>query len=255
MLPTSHFTALTSDTSSETTLAAILYDLDGTLANTDPFHYRAWQEMLRPFGFEIDEAFYKTRISGRLNPAIVADLLPQLMPEAGEQFAAQKEARFRELAPQLTRLAGLSDLLHWATVHRLKQAVVTNAPAENVYHTLKALHLESSFEQVIIAEELGVGKPDPAPYLHALAQLDVAPERAIAFEDSPSGIRSAVAAGIPTVGIASTQSPSLLYSVGAILVVTDFTAPELKTLLAQQVGELNSSKPMSLHLPHKKNPA
>lgn len=245
MLTTSHLSAPASDPSSETTLTAILYDLDGTLANTDPFHYRAWREMLRPFGFEIDETFYKTRISGRLNPAIVADLLPQLTPEAGEQFAAQKEARFRELAPQLTRMAGLSDLLHWATVRKLKQAVVTNAPSENVRHTLNALNLESSFEQVVIAEELGIGKPDPAPYLYTLAQLSVAPDRAIAFEDSPSGIRSAVSAGILTVGIASTRTAQSLYTVGAVLVVPDFTAPELATLLAQRIGELNSSKSTS----------
>lgn len=193
--------------------------------------------MLHPFGFEIDETFYKTRISGRLNPAIVADLLPQLSPDAADEFAAQKEVRFRELAPQLAPLAGLSDLLDWATVRRLKQAVVTNAPPENVHHTLKALHLESMFEPVVIAEIIGIGKPDPGPYRYALEHLGLAPEQAIAFEDSPSGIRAAVAAGIPTVGIASTQEPQALYRVGAALVVPDFAAPELWALLSQRAGE------------------
>lgn len=220
--------------SPETALAAILYDLDGTLTNTDPVHFQAWQEMLRDYGIEIDEALYKTRISGRLNPAIVADLLPQLSPVAAEAFITQKEARFRELAPNLTPLNGLYDMIGWASDRQLNQAVVTNAPPENVHHTLKALHLEATFHPVVIADILGIGKPDPAPYRHALEQLGLTPQQTIAFEDSPSGVRAAVGAGVLTVGIASTQEPQALYAVGAALVVPDFTAPELWELLNQR---------------------
>lgn len=212
-------------------LTALLYDLDGTMANTDPFHCVAWQEMLHNHGVEIDEAAYKTRISGRLNPAIVADLLPHLSPTAVAPFIAQKEARYRELASQLPALAGLYDVIDWATAQNLRQGVVTNAPPENVHHTLKTLNLTNRFEPVVIAELLGIGKPDPAPYRHALQQFDLLPEQAIAFEDSPSGIRSAVGAGISTIGIASTQDPQVLYDLGAVLVVADFTDPKLWQLL------------------------
>ena len=71
-------------------LEAILFDLDGTLVNTDPIHYKAWQEILRNYGLEIDETFYKTRISGRLNPVIIQDILPQLSIAEGEQLAEDK---------------------------------------------------------------------------------------------------------------------------------------------------------------------
>lgn len=227
MATTNRLSAQATAASLSTALIAILYDLDGTLSNTDPLHFRIWQEMLREYGIEIDETFYKARISGRLNPAIVADLLPQLAPTAAEQFIWDKEARFRDLSPQLQPLNGLHEILHWAETRQLKQGVVTNAPVENAHHTLKALHLESRFDQVVISDLLGIGKPDPAPYRHALQQFGIAPEQAIAFEDSPSGVRSAVAAGIPTIGIASTQEPQVLYAVGAMLVVPDFTASEL----------------------------
>jgi beta-phosphoglucomutase len=222
-----------------TQLAALLFDLDGTLANTDPFHYCAWKELLQGFGINIDETFYKTRISGRLNPAIAQDLLPQLSPEEQQQFIEQKEARFRELAPQLKPLQGLSEIVNWAEAHKLRQAVVTNAPPENVQHTLRALHLENHFHSVVIADDLGIGKPDPAPYQYALNQFGIVAEQAVAFEDSPSGVRSAVGAGIPTIGIASTQDPKTLYAVGAVLIVPDFSAPELWSFLGQQMG--NSS--------------
>jgi beta-phosphoglucomutase len=55
-------------------LKAILFDLDGTLVNTDPLHYQSWQEILRDYGMEIDRIFYKAKISGRLNPLIIQDL-------------------------------------------------------------------------------------------------------------------------------------------------------------------------------------
>ncbi|KAM3098504.1 HAD family hydrolase [Phormidesmis sp. 146-35] len=220
-----------SNSSSRSQLAAILYDLDGTLVNTDPLHFRAWQEGLRPFGFDIDETFYKTRISGRLNPAIVLDLLPQLSLEERQDFIDRKEARFRELAPQLMPMAGLSALIKWATDRHLKQAVVTNAPTKNAHFMLKALKLETTFDRLIVSEELGIGKPDPAPYRHGLDEFGLNPEQAIAFEDSPSGVRSAVAAGIFTIGIASSQDPQDLYQVGAAIVIPDFTAPELWKIL------------------------
>lgn len=217
-------------------LAAILYDLDGTLANTDPIHFQAWQECLLPYGFKIDEAFYKSRISGRLNPAIVADLLPQLSPEAGQAFVDRKENRFRDLASRLAPLSGLEALITWATKRSLKQAVVTNAPQENAWFMLKALKLETAFDRVVVSEELGIGKPDPAPYLYGLKALEMPANQAIAFEDSPSGVRSAVAAGILTVGIASTQAPEDLYAVGATIVIADFTAPELWSILEKSQG-------------------
>ncbi len=215
----------------ETELLGILYDLDGTLVNTDPLHFQVWQTMLRECGLEIDEAFYQAKISGRLNPAIVQDLLPHLSPPQQQQFIEQKEAQFRERAPQLTPLAGLMEVIQWATEQGLKQGVVTNAPPENAHHILRSLHLEETFDQVVIADVLGIGKPDPAPYTHALKQFNLTPKQALAFEDSPSGMRSAVGAGILTIGIATSYNPQTLYDLGATLVIPDFTAPALWELL------------------------
>lgn len=212
-------------------LAAILYDLDGTIVNTDPLHYQAWQELLRDYDLEIDTVFYKTHMSGRLNPAIVQELLPDLSPQAVQHFSDRKEARFRELAPELTPLPGLCKLIAWADARELKQAVVTNAPRQNADYMLGVLNLQEKFAQVIVSEEIGIAKPDPAPYQYILNKFGLTPEQALAFEDSPSGIRAATGAGIPTVGIASTQAPRDLYHLGAILAIPDFTNSQLWTFL------------------------
>jgi beta-phosphoglucomutase-like phosphatase (HAD superfamily) len=84
---------------------------------------------------------------------------------------------------------------------------------------------------VILADDVDAGKPDPAPYEAALEALGISNDEALAFEDSPSGIASSVAAGVPTVGIASTQEPEDLEEHGVELVVRDFSDPKLSTLI------------------------
>ncbi|MDZ7968256.1 MAG: HAD-IA family hydrolase [Nostoc sp. DedSLP03] len=212
-------------------LAAILFDLDGTIVNTDPIHYRAWREMLLNYSIEIDETLYKSRISGRLNPEIVKDILPQLSAAEGQQFADEKEAFFRKLAPHLKPLNGFSELLAWTETHQLKRALVTNAPRLNAEFMLEVLGIKEAFHTVVLADDCIAGKPDPVPYQVALNKLGITAEEAIALEDSPSGIRSAVGADIRTIGIASTHDPQILQSVGAFMAIPDFTDLQLWTLL------------------------
>lgn len=210
-------------------LKALLFDLDGTMANTDPIHQAVWQEVLQPYGYEVTESFYQQRISGRLNEDIVHDLLPQFFPEQEPQVSAAKEGRFRELAAQrLVPLAGLLPLLQWGQQQKLAMAVVTNAPRANAEFMLQILGLADCFEHVILAAELPKGKPDPLPYQEALRRLSLAAEEAVVFEDSSTGVRSAVAAGITTIGLATTYPAAVLYDLGATLVVSDFTDERLQ---------------------------
>jgi beta-phosphoglucomutase-like phosphatase (HAD superfamily) len=75
-------------------LKAILFDLDGTLANTDPLHFKIWQELLKEQGIDMDHETYKTQISGRQNPEIIQDLLPHFDATESEKFAEHKENYF-----------------------------------------------------------------------------------------------------------------------------------------------------------------
>ena len=183
-------------------LKALLFDLDGTLAETDSVHHPTWAELLKPHGYDVDWAFYQERISGRLNPDIVAEFLPDLSEEEGRAMIEAKEADFRERAAALEPLPGLVGFIERGREMGLRLALVTNAPKENVLAVLRSLGLDEVFEPVILADDVGVGKPDPAPYQAALDALGVAAGEALAFEDSPSGIAASVAAGIPTVGVA-----------------------------------------------------
>ncbi len=210
---------------------AILFDLDGTIVNTDPIHYQAWKEMLKSYGMEIDEKFYQTKVSGKTNQKILEDILPQLSQEEAEQFADDKEAMFRNLATDLQPLPGFRELIDWTEKHDVKRALVTNAPRLNAEYILKLLGIEDIFPTIVLAEEEIAGKPDPLPYKIGLKRLGVNAEAAIALEDSPSGIRSAVGAHIRTIGIASTHNPTILEDVGAFMVIDDFTDLKLWGLI------------------------
>jgi HAD superfamily hydrolase (TIGR01509 family) len=210
---------------------ALLFDLDGTLAETDSLHLPTWVDALEPYGVEVDEEFYKERISGRSTGEIVRDLLPDLTDEEGRSIGDAKEASFRERAAELEPLPGLVDFVKLGTERRMRMALVTNAPEENVEAILPALKLRDFFDTVVLADDVEAVKPDPAPYNAALKKTGVRAEEALAFEDSVSGISSSVAAGIPTVGIASTQDPEKLLGAGAFMTAKDFTDPQLRALI------------------------
>ena len=213
---------------------ALLFDLDGTLAETDSLHLPTWVDALQPYGVEVDEDFYRDRISGRSTAEIVRELLPDLPDEQGRSIGEAKEASFRERASELEPLPGLVDFVIQGRELGMRIALVTNAPEENVETILLALKLRDFFDVVVLADEVEAVKPDPAPYRAALEKISVPAEVALAFEDSVSGISSSVAAGIPTVGIASSQDPEKLLGAGAFVTAQDFTDPRLRTLIETQ---------------------
>ena len=213
---------------------ALLFDLDGTLAETDSLHLPTWVDALQPYGVEVDEEFYRDRISGRSTAEIVRELLPDLTDEQGRSIGEAKEASFRERASELEPLPGLVDFVIQGRELGMRIALVTNAPEENVETILLALKLRDFFDVVVLADEVEAVKPDPAPYRAALEKISVPAEVALAFEDSVSGISSSVAAGIRTVGIASSQDPEKLLGAGAFVTAQDFTDPRLRTLIETQ---------------------
>jgi HAD superfamily hydrolase (TIGR01509 family) len=210
---------------------ALLFDLDGTLAETDSLHLPTWVDALEPYGVEVDEEFYRERISGRSTAEIVRELLPGLTDEQGRSIGDAKEASFRKRASELEPLPGLEDFVMQGREREMRIALVTNAPEENVEAILRALKLRGFFDTVVLADEVEAVKPDPAPYIAALEKTGVPAEEALAFEDSISGISSSVAAGIPTVGIASSQEPAKLLGAGAFMTAEDFTDPQLEALI------------------------
>ena len=222
-------------------LRAVLFDIDGTLFNSDEVHLEVFAEMLAQRGFNggkpIDEEFFLERISGRSNPAICADLFPTWSDAEATAFSDAKEARFRELAAARLselRTRGLDALLAWLDERQIPAAAVTNAPRANAELMLNAIGRLSWFKTLVIGDECEHAKPHPEPYEVAMRTLGVEPGDCVAFEDSPSGARAAVAAGVATLGILSTQPAAALEAAGCEASVADFTDAALLGYLEQR---------------------
>ncbi len=211
--------------------SALLFDLDGTIAETDSLHFEAFRRLFALVGRELDVTTYRRTISGRANVDAMRDLCPEVPESERSAFADRKEALFREIAGGLQPLPGLRDVFAWAGQRNAKIALVTSAPPENVAFVLKAFDIEDVFDAVVLGEQLPRRKPDPMPYQVGLEKLGVAAADSLAFEDSPAGVRSASSAGIPTVGLATGHAPEVLLAEGAQVVIPDYNAPALWQLL------------------------
>ncbi|WP_116133299.1 HAD family phosphatase [Tropicimonas sp. IMCC34043] len=204
---------------------ALLFDLDGTLIDSDPLHSAVFADMFAARGVTIDFDYYRTHMHGRLNVDIFGDLCPD---EDAVALSRAKESEYRRrLGPGHPTLPGALALLDLADAQGWRTAVVTNAPRINGEVVLKALGIADRIETLVIGEECVRGKPDPAPYAEGLRRLGADPARSLAFEDSPAGIRSAVAAGLKTIGIRTLLDDAALRAAGATATITDYTDPAL----------------------------
>lgn len=203
----------------------LLFDLDGTLTDTDALHFEAFQQLLAPYGRTLSKQDFERRIIGATNAVVMAFLFPDLPVERHLALDEEKEALFRALAADgmMHPTPGLIGVLDWAEARGVKMAVVTNAPRPNAELMLRALGLADRLTEIVIGPELPRGKPDPLPYLTGLARVGSTADRALAFEDSRSGIGSALAAGIETIGMLSSLDEAALRLAGAAHVMRDFT--------------------------------
>jgi HAD superfamily hydrolase (TIGR01509 family) len=216
--------------------AALLFDIDGTLADTDPIHLEAFNQAFAPYGEHFDKARFSRELQGLANVAIAARFVPHLTPEAGMAVLAGKEATFRQLAAtSVHAVPGLMDLLDLADGLGLPMAAVTNAPRANADLILDGLAIRHRFKALVIGEELAHGKPHPLPYLEGLRLLGADAANAVAFEDSRTGIASATAAGIATVGIRTSLLHEDMIAAGAVLSVDTYGDPKLQAFIQARI--------------------
>lgn len=217
-------------------MPALLFDLDGTLLDTDPIHIAVFQDLMAGYGIAVDHAFYLNHVHGRLNVDVFAEFLPELAdPQA---LSRHKEALFRDRLPRpYPEMPGATALMDRAQAEGWPIGVVTNAERANAEAMLAAIGHRDRFKTLVIGEECPRAKPHPDPYLLAMTQLGVGPEQTIVFEDSPSGIRAGAASGAFTVGIRSSLDDAGLRQHGAQATLSDFTDPTLAGILRQFQGD------------------
>jgi HAD superfamily hydrolase (TIGR01509 family) len=186
-----------------TRLAAVIFDCDGTLVDSEPLARVAWERSLAPHGYEIDDGEYAGLVGlpyARVH-AFFAERVPGL--EAPDAFWELYSGRLFELID--TELVPFDDALE--TVRGLAErgvavAVASSSPRARLDRTLARAGLADAFAVSVAGDEVAHGKPAPDMFLATAERLGVEPSRCAVIEDSPPGVAAGLAAGMTTVGVA-----------------------------------------------------
>lgn len=194
-----------------------VFDLDGTLLDNIPFHMAAFATFVERHGLPPLDEEKRARIDGKRNRDVFPIVFDRELSDADvTRFADEKERLYRELSRgRLVPRRGLLPLLDALERRALPVAVATSAPIENVRHTLSELGLSERLTLIARSDEVGRGKPFPDVFLAAARLLEVPATDCVAFEDAPSGIQAARAAGMICVAVGSTHTPEMLALHGA----------------------------------------
>jgi beta-phosphoglucomutase len=185
-----------------TEIGAVLWDLDGTLIDSEQYHWLAWRDTMAAEGVPLTHPqFLKT--FGLRNDAIIPQWIPGATNEQIDRIADDKERLYRRLVREggLAPLPGAAEWTQRLSNEGWRQAIASSAPRENIDAVLAVIGLGSVFQAVVSAEDVTLGKPDPQVFLTAASRLSSAPARSIVVEDAPAGVEAARRAGMPSIGV------------------------------------------------------
>ena len=188
---------------------AILFDCDGTLADTMPAHYRAWLHVTKHHGILFDEdRFYA--LGGRPTRDILATLANEASIEIDLDHASEmKETAFLEQVKYVKAIDPVIAALRRAHGH-VPVAVVTGGYRDVCEKILLQIGIREFFDCIVASEDTNRHKPDPDPFLEAARRLGVAPEGCLVWEDSDLGIEAARQAGMSWIDVRSFHQPQRL---------------------------------------------
>jgi beta-phosphoglucomutase len=184
----------------------VIFDLDGVLVNTGPFHKQSWYDLAAREGFQMsDELFYTT--FGMQNYQIIPQLANRPLTRAEiDRLSDWKEARYRELIKgRLVLLPGVKDLLACLKASGFLLAVGSSTPRVNLDFMLDETSCHDYFDAIVTGEEVKNGKPAPDTFLKAAEKLHLPPACCVVIEDAVQGIQAAKAAGMKVIAITTTR--------------------------------------------------
>src|SRR5579863_9061931 len=158
--------------------AALIFDMDGVLVDSNPFHLRKWMEMLDELGVPYDPVALPEQIFGSRNDTALRLFLgADLLDEESRRISEELERRFRaEFRPHARPLPGLVELIRATHAAGIPMAVASSAIGQNVEFVVDALGLASYFQALVTGDEVVHAKPHPEIYLKAADKLGRAPQ-------------------------------------------------------------------------------
>jgi len=210
---------------------AVIFDMDGTMVDNTPYHYKTWQVMFEKYGMgDLSSHTYYSEFSG----VPVMDTVQRLF--AGDrdadgltQLVKEKESIYQNLyTPHAAPINGLIAFLDELKQNGIKIAIASSASIHDIDFILERIHVRDYFDVIIDGSQVTKGKPNPDIFLKAAEHLQTLPENCVVIEDSIAGIKAGNAAGMKVIGITTGNTAEKLQP--AALVINDFTELNIENL-------------------------
>lgn len=182
---------------------AFLWDMDGVITDSQPFHLASWREVFSRRGVRFTEEKFR-ELFGTRNDHIVRSVMGEgISNDTVRTMVYEKESSYRRrIAGQIRPFPGALELLEAMRKGRFKLALTSSAPRENIDLVDRELKLRRYFPCIVSGEEVSNSKPSPDIYLRAAEKLNTKPSNCLVIEDSPLGVHGAKAAGMKCLAVA-----------------------------------------------------
>ena len=186
---------------------AVIFDMDGVICHTNPFHSVAFKEFFAKRNVFPTEEEFTQHMYGKHNSYILSHFLGRKIE--GEELILleeEKEGLFREIYQnEINPINGFLDFFKELKAYQFLTGVATSAPRKNLDLIMNGLGLWTNMESIMSSEDVQKHKPDPEVYLQSAIKLDLSPNQCVVFEDSFSGVMAAKNAGMKVVGVLSSH--------------------------------------------------
>lgn len=210
--------------------AAVIFDMDGVICHTNPFHSLAFKTFFAKRDLYPTEEDFAMHMYGKSNSYILKHFLRrEIVGQEFNDLEFEKESLFREIyAENVKPIERYLTFLNELKSGGFKTAVATSAPRANLDLIMGKLGFESKMESLLASENVNQHKPNPEVYLKSAENLGVNPDKCIVFEDSFSGVMAGLNAGMQVVGVLSSHSKDELPPCS--LYINDYREIDLVTI-------------------------
>jgi len=189
-------------------IQGVIFDLDGLMIRSEPLALEAWQRSLAPYGAQMGDDEYRSLIGLNQKASIRQVIRSHRLRTSAKDLDRHFWSHMLALVEKAEVMPGLFDLLREIQRRGLRLGVASNSLLEYVLRACVGHGLAEYFRCIAAADQVARGKPAPDVYLAAARGLGLPAEACLAVEDSPSGVRAAVAAGMLCVFIPNHDLPS-----------------------------------------------
>ena len=190
---------------------AVIWDMDGVIADTAPYHLEAWQKVFQKRGVTFTEEAFRHSF-GQRNDTIIRQILgEEVSQEIIDAISEEKEGSFRRaIRQEINPLPGVIELMKMLARQGINMALASAAPLENIRLLTGGLGIDKCFRSIVSAEDVAEGKPSPQVFLLAAQKLGIEPQYCIVIEDAVAGVTAAKRAGMYCLAVTNTHPSTSL---------------------------------------------